>query len=174
MADWMIEVLNNYSSSHQTFFLAISILDRYFANHSRELAPSELHVSGCVSMLIASKYEEVHPMKIATLVGKIAHNKISAEEFMKLEQEMLKVIKFRAWAPTPFEMFGNMKAVLRLDLILTSELFKHFEDTAIYLMKMAMYHYELISSHSYFELMIGVLVISLKTTQENLKNHMYT
>jgi Cyclin, N-terminal domain len=168
MADWMIEVLSNYSASQQTFFLAISILDRYFAKHPRNLMPAELHIAGCVSMLIASKYEEVHPMKLAVLVGKIAHNKISTENVLKLEQEMMAVIDFRPWAPTPYEMFCNMTSLLELRSALSTAQFKHFETTAVYLMKMAMYHYELISQHSYFEVMLGALAIALKTTQEAL------
>lgn len=30
MVDWMIEVLTNFKSDDQTFFLAVSLLDRYF------------------------------------------------------------------------------------------------------------------------------------------------
>lgn len=30
MVDWMIEVLTNFKTDDQTFFLAITILDRYF------------------------------------------------------------------------------------------------------------------------------------------------
>jgi hypothetical protein len=32
MVDWMIEVLTNFKSDDQTFFLATSLLDRYFKN----------------------------------------------------------------------------------------------------------------------------------------------
>ncbi len=37
MIDWMIEVLGNYHlyTSHQTFFLAVSIMDLYF-KHSKK------------------------------------------------------------------------------------------------------------------------------------------
>ena len=30
MIDWMIEVLTNFKCDDQTFFLAVSLLDRYF------------------------------------------------------------------------------------------------------------------------------------------------
>ncbi len=32
MIDWMIEVLTNFKCDDQTFFLAVSLLDRYFKN----------------------------------------------------------------------------------------------------------------------------------------------
>jgi hypothetical protein len=168
MCDWMVEVLSTYSPSAQTFFLALSILDRYFAKHAQPLPPTHLHSLGCVSMLIASKYEEVQPLKLSVLVEKIAHNKISVPEILKLEQEIMAAIDFRPWAPTPFEMFSNAVSLLDFRAILSPSQFQHFEATAHYLLKMCMYHYELVSSHSYFEIVLGTLVISLKTTQEAL------
>jgi hypothetical protein len=32
MVDWMIEVLTNFKCDDQTFFIAVSIMDRYFKN----------------------------------------------------------------------------------------------------------------------------------------------
>jgi len=75
MVDWMIEVLTTFKNSDQTFFLAVHILDRYFKNSVKPLASTELHISGIVSMFIASKYEDIIPLLMRTIVNKIGHSK---------------------------------------------------------------------------------------------------
>lgn len=77
MVDWMIEVLTTFKNSDQTFFLAVSIMDRYFKNMGliAHLPSSELHITGIVSMFLASKYEDVVPLLMRTVVNKIGHGK---------------------------------------------------------------------------------------------------
>lgn len=77
MVDWMGEVLYTFKASDQTFFLAVNILDRYFKNTEKELRSSDLHLCGIVSMFIASKYEDVIPLLMKTILNKIGHNKFS-------------------------------------------------------------------------------------------------
>lgn len=59
MVDWMIEVLTNFKCDDQTFFLACTILDRYFKNTTESLCINDLHVMGVTSMFIASKFEDI-------------------------------------------------------------------------------------------------------------------
>ena len=35
MVDWMIEVLNNFGCGDETFYLSVSIMDRYFLHKQR-------------------------------------------------------------------------------------------------------------------------------------------
>lgn len=77
MIDWMSEVLNTFKTSDQTYFLSVNIMDRYFKQVNRELKSNELHLVGVVSMFIASKYEDVIPLLMKTVVSKIGHNKFS-------------------------------------------------------------------------------------------------
>jgi len=64
MVDWMIEVLTSYKTTTQTFFLAISIMDRFLAKCARSQSMNELHVIGVVSMFMACKYEEIYPIRL--------------------------------------------------------------------------------------------------------------
>ena len=73
MVDWMIEVLTNFKSDDQTFFLACSLLDRYFKNKSETREVTDLHVIGVTVMFIASKYEDYYPIKMKIVYEKIAH-----------------------------------------------------------------------------------------------------
>ena len=75
MIDWMIEVLTNFKCDDQTFFLSVSLLDRYFKLKPDIREISDLHVIGVTSMFIASKYEDIYPLKMKMVFEKIAHKK---------------------------------------------------------------------------------------------------
>lgn len=79
MIDWMIEVLTNFKCSNSAFYVAVQILDLYFKNCDRKLEIKDLHCSGVASMFIASKYEDIYPLKLRVVYEKIAHQKISEE-----------------------------------------------------------------------------------------------
>ena len=92
MVDWMVEVLSTFKCSDQTFFLAIDIMDRFFKNSSRPLTSSDLHITGVAAMFIASKYEDVVPLMMKTMVNKIGHGKFSQDLIESRELEVLKAL----------------------------------------------------------------------------------
>jgi len=73
MIDWMIEVLTNFKCDDQTFFIAVSLQDRYFKGCSSAQEVSDLHLTGVTAMFIASKFEDIYPLKMKTVFEKIAH-----------------------------------------------------------------------------------------------------
>lgn len=80
MVDWMVEVMTAFKCADQTFFLAVSIMDRYFdalAKKGQAIELNELHIIGVVCMFMASKYEDVYPLLMKTVFNKIGHGKIS-------------------------------------------------------------------------------------------------
>ena len=79
MIDWMIEVLTNFKCDDQTFFLSAGLLDRYFKNVNRRLLVEDLHSIGVTSMFLASKFEDIFPLKMKTIYEKIAHKKIEID-----------------------------------------------------------------------------------------------
>lgn len=80
MVDWMIEVLTNFKSDDQTFFLACSLLDRYFKGKEKTCEVTDLHIIGVTTMFIASKYEDYYPIKMKIVFEKIAHQKLKVED----------------------------------------------------------------------------------------------
>ena len=100
MVDWIVEVLTTFKTSEQTFFLTINILDRYFKNSEKNLSSSDLHISGVVAMFIASKYEDVIPILMRTVINKIGHGKFEVPQIEDKELEVLKTIGFKIGAPT--------------------------------------------------------------------------
>lgn len=73
MIDWMIEVLTNFKCDDQTFFLAVRLMDRYFKNKAETREIGDLHIIGVTCMFIASKYEDIYPLKMKMVHEKIAH-----------------------------------------------------------------------------------------------------
>lgn len=73
MVDWMVEVLTNFKCDDQTFFLSVSLLDRYFKNSPKILEVEHLHLIGVTAMFVASKFEDIHPLKMKIVFDKIGH-----------------------------------------------------------------------------------------------------
>lgn len=100
MIDWMIEVLTNFRCDDQTFFLAVSLQDRFFKYCDNAKEVSDLHVVGVTSMFIASKFEDIYPLKMKTVYEKIAHKKLEIEKIKDLELDIMKSINYKIHAPT--------------------------------------------------------------------------
>ena len=100
MVDWMIEVLTNFRCDDQTFFLAISLMDRYFKNTEGVKEVSDLHVTGVTTMFIASKFEDIYPLKMKTVYEKIAHKKLQIAKIKTLELDIMSAIDYKIHAPT--------------------------------------------------------------------------
>ena len=83
MADWLYEVLRTFKMSEQTFFLSVQFMDRYIALTSRTLNLSQLHIIGITCMFIASKYEDITPLFMATVVKRIGHNRFSKDAILR-------------------------------------------------------------------------------------------
>jgi Cyclin, N-terminal domain len=107
MVDWMVEVLTTFKNSDQTFFLAINMMDRFFKINEKPLPAGDLHLTGIVSMFIASKYEEIVPLMMKTVVNKIGHNKFLLRQIEDKELEILRVIGYKVGAPTVKEFLDR-------------------------------------------------------------------
>jgi hypothetical protein len=77
MVDWMVEVLTTFKNSEQSLYLAVNLMDRYFKETTQSFTSSELHIAGIASMFISTKYEDVIPLLMKTIINKIGHNKFS-------------------------------------------------------------------------------------------------
>jgi len=74
MVDWMIEVLSVYKCEQETFFLSVYIMDSYISRSPQLILTEDIHIIGLTSMFIASKFEDVIPIRMSSLVSKIGHD----------------------------------------------------------------------------------------------------
>jgi hypothetical protein len=69
-------------------------MDKFFAKSPVSLSPSDLHLTGVASMLIACKYQEVYPLRLQTFYEKIGHKKLSIADIKRRESEILQAIDY--------------------------------------------------------------------------------
>ena len=100
MVDWMCEVLHVFGCSSRTFFLSVRIMDVYFKLQARTIGLEELHVIGVACMFIASKYEDVKPLKLKIIYHKIVNQKLTKSYIRAVEREILEAIQYRISIPT--------------------------------------------------------------------------
>lgn len=129
MVDWMIEVLTNFKCEDQTFFLAVSLLDRYLKHKQQTQEIADLHLMGVTAMFIASKYEDIHPLKMKMVFEKIAHKKLPIERIKSTELEILKTIRYRIPAPSVLDFLKvYLKEVLEISHLGNTSLKKEEKD----------------------------------------------
>ncbi len=158
MVDWMVEVLSTFKGSDQTFFLATSIMDRYFKKSEQQFRGSELHLGGILSMFIASKYEDITPIYMKTLVSKIGHNKFSRDTFETKEIQMLQTLSFKVGAPTILEFLDRYFEECK---ITNTKL----RSICLYIAKMIIHNYEL-SQLPVSQLAAAALFVGLRIVEK--------
>ena len=100
MTDWMIEVLTNFKCDDQTYFLAVNLQDRFLKNTPLKKEVNDLHIIGVTCMFVASKYEDIFPLKMKTIYEKIAHQKLEIQAIKSIELDLLKTIDYKIHTPT--------------------------------------------------------------------------
>lgn len=77
-------MLSSYKMSEDAFFKSIKYMDLFFKKRDKKLEVSDLHLVGVASMFIASKYEEIYPLKLNTLYDKICRKKFCKREVIDM------------------------------------------------------------------------------------------
>ncbi len=126
-----------------------------------------MHLVGVTSMFIASKYEEIYPFKLKLVYEKIGHKKIPIEEIKKKEQEILEVLNFNLIHPTPNEFTMLAIQILNSKTEIQRKTKIYLEKVCIYLLKMVLHDYELISKTNYHILAASTIFVAFKII-ENL------
>lgn len=107
MVNWIVQVYRVLrKSSDHTFFLAISIMDRFivkYASHlrsaeNRESAIISYHLVGLVSLWMSSKLEDVIPIFISQVIKDAGHDKFSKDEVLAQESLILKILNFKLYS----------------------------------------------------------------------------
>jgi hypothetical protein len=78
MIDWMIEVLSVFNCEENIFFLAAHLMDMYIYKSASQVRADDIHLLGVASMFVASKFEDLVPLRMDTVVKKIGHGAFQA------------------------------------------------------------------------------------------------
>jgi hypothetical protein len=102
---------------------------------------------GVTSMFIASKFEDIQPLKMKMVYEKIAHRKLPIERIKQLELEFLKVIHYKIASPTILDfMKVYLKAVFQIsecEILGQNQINQLIFKMSVYLGKMAAHDYQL-------------------------------
>lgn len=100
LLDWMMEVCAEFTLKRETFYMAVSHLDRFLSSFG-PIQKNEFQLVGLVSMYIAAKIEEIFPPKLDDWV-KSADEGYSNNSIKAMEIFMLRHIQWTVHPPTPF------------------------------------------------------------------------
>ncbi|XP_042948582.1 G2/mitotic-specific cyclin C13-1-like [Carya illinoinensis] len=97
LVDWLVDAAEEYKLLPDTLYLSISYIDIFLSLNV--LNRQKLQLLGVSSMLIASKYEEITPLKVDEFCD-ITDNTFSTIEVVKMEADILKLLMFEMGNPT--------------------------------------------------------------------------
>ena len=167
MMDWMIEVLKIYQQKEATIFKSFFILDCFLARNLSPIKSSELHLIGTCCMFIASKQEEVAPIRLNVIYEEVCKAKFSKEEIVETELRILAIINFQTHQPTLFDL---CRLGLRLLELEDREISLFIENISILISKMSLFSTDIIRKLTYSQIAACALILSLKLV-ENLKTY---
>ena len=89
LVDWLVEVADEFKLDPHTFFLAISITDRFLSSMS--VMRSKLQLVGTASMYLASKFEEIDPPEIGdfSFITDDTYSKIQVHTYIHVHNIIL-------------------------------------------------------------------------------------
>lgn len=96
LIDWVVSVTWQFRLAPETLYLAIWVLDRFFEKH--QVPKKRLQLAGATAIFIAGKFEEVYYPSLADFVA-VCDDLYKGFEFLKMEQQILKVIDFQLDRP---------------------------------------------------------------------------
>ncbi|CAK9165642.1 unnamed protein product [Ilex paraguariensis] len=131
LINWLIEVHLKFDLMQETLFLMVRLLDQYLS--LVRVKKSEMQLVGLTALLLASKYEDFWHPRVVDLIS-ISAESYTRDQMLGMEKAILKMLKFRLNAPTPY--------VFLLRLIKAAESDKKLEHLAFYLIELCLVEYE--------------------------------
>ncbi|KAL1495805.1 hypothetical protein AB1Y20_016666 [Prymnesium parvum] len=110
LIDWLVEVAEEYRLVPETLYLAVNYIDRFLAHVP--VNRSRLQLVGVTCMLIASKFEEIHPPAVDEFVY-ISDNTYKREEILHMEGMVLNRLEFELSVATTRAFLNRFLNVAR-------------------------------------------------------------
>ncbi|KAA3470923.1 Cyclin_N domain-containing protein/Cyclin_C domain-containing protein [Gossypium australe] len=131
LINWLIEVHLKFDLMQETLYLMVTLLDRYLSEV--QIKKNEMQLVGLTTLLLASKYEDFWHPRVKDLIS-ISAEAYTSEQMLKMEKLVLKELKFRLNAPTPY--------VFMLRFIKAAQSDTKLEHLAFYLIELCLVEYE--------------------------------
>ncbi|XP_048325412.2 putative cyclin-B3-1 isoform X2 [Ziziphus jujuba] len=131
LINWLIEVHFKFDLMQETLYLMVTLLDRYLSQVIVE--KNELQLVGLTALLLASKYEDFWHPRVKDLIS-ISAESYTRDQMLGMESLILKKLKFRLNAPTPY--------VFMLRFLKAAQSDTKLEHLAFYLIELSLVEYE--------------------------------
>lgn len=125
-----------------------------------------MHLVGVTCMFIASKYEEIYPFKLKLVYEKIAHKKISIEKIKKKEKEILEALDFNLSMPSCYEFLTAAIQMIFINKEITKKTKTYLEQVCIYLLKMSLHDYDIITKQNQHILAASCILVGFKIIEQ--------
>jgi hypothetical protein len=147
LVDWLLEVFYAYKCDENTIYLTLMLMDGFIFK-SKNLNNSDLHLLGITCLYISSKFEDLYPLDMNTVKGRIAHNKFSEKEIKDKEKQVLNILDFKLVHATMLDFiknfiydftYNNRSVIVKIN---TNDEIKLLENTAIYISKILFHSHD--------------------------------
>merc|ERR1719195_51233 len=97
LIDWLVDVHKKYKLRPETLFLSANLIDSFL--EKKKIVRQQLQLVAVVALLIASKFEDVHPPQVQELVF-LTDKTYSRDELVAMESTVLNALGFGICRPT--------------------------------------------------------------------------
>ena len=185
MVDWMVEVFSVYKCGPGTFELAVHIMDSYISKSKKILFDEDIHLIGLTCIYIASKVEDIIPLRMPHIVKNLGHSTFSEKVIIREEREIIKTIDFDLFTAGTYDYLmtffydlkvNNAKKINDLDGI---KVIEKYMDLSILLSQLLFYSNEFVcyrsslNSLAVLALAFDILKTNVKNINKNLKNFLH-
>uniref|UniRef100_F1KUH3 G2/mitotic-specific cyclin-B3 n=1 Tax=Ascaris suum TaxID=6253 RepID=F1KUH3_ASCSU len=114
LADWMVEVQENFELNHETLYLAVKLTDLYL-DKVLNIGRDDLQLIASTAIFIASKFDERSPPLIDDFMY-ICEDSFTREALIGMEQKMLKAVGFDLGSPLSYRFLRRYARVCKMDM----------------------------------------------------------
>ena len=112
LIDWIVDVHKKYKLKPETLYLTVNIIDRFLSKQN--VTTIKLQLVGVVCLLIASKYEDIHPPLVKELAD-ITDGAYVPSQLISMENQILSCLNFDLFYPTQWHFLECYKKKLNLN-----------------------------------------------------------
>uniref|UniRef100_A0A915A608 G2/mitotic-specific cyclin-B3 n=1 Tax=Parascaris univalens TaxID=6257 RepID=A0A915A608_PARUN len=114
LADWMVEVQENFELNHETLYLAVKLTDLYL-DKVLNIGRDDLQLIASTAIFIASKFDERSPPLIDDFMY-ICEDSFTREALIGMEQKILKAVGFDLGSPLSYRFLRRYARVCKMDM----------------------------------------------------------
>ncbi|KFQ42565.1 G2/mitotic-specific cyclin-B1, partial [Nestor notabilis] len=113
LIDWLVQVQMKFRLLQDTLYLSVAIIDCFLQGNA--VSKEMLQLVGVTAMLIASKYEEMHPPRVADFVY-ITGGTYTNSQICEMEIKILQALDFHLSRPLASQFLRMASEVAEVDM----------------------------------------------------------